>query len=240
MIFQGDIFLIQPGRVKPGNQSTNSFNLQQPPYPASDVYAVLDALDGTIYRQHGLDIFFDRTDLDWTASVFWDFCHKEDRDLVLQLVSLFTGFCENSLLTTCQKPALQMTFRSLHEIDPLKILCQLSLLEERDRKVKRLGVRLIDISFLNFGQPVAWALNGTEEEITSFKSEMASRHSQDLTPRELEIIRHIGLGLSNNQIAERLFISVHTVATHRKKIMRKTNCHSAEQLTIFSRERGLI
>jgi len=42
-----------------------------------------------------------------------------------------------------------------------------------------------------------------------------------LSPRELEIIRLIAEGMTNNEIAEKLYLSFHTVKTHRKNIIKK-------------------
>jgi DNA-binding NarL/FixJ family response regulator len=44
----------------------------------------------------------------------------------------------------------------------------------------------------------------------------------DLTPRELEILHLIGEGMSNNDIAKALFLSLHTVKTHVSRILQKT------------------
>lgn len=61
-----------------------------------------------------------------------------------------------------------------------------------------------------------------------------------LTPRERDIIAAIARGLSNKEIADSLFLSVHTVATHRRNICAKLNIHSASGLTIFAILHGLI
>ena len=47
-------------------------------------------------------------------------------------------------------------------------------------------------------------------------------------------------GLSNKEIADKLFISVHTVATHRRNICAKLNIHSASGMTLFAIIHGLI
>lgn len=56
----------------------------------------------------------------------------------------------------------------------------------------------------------------------------------NLTEREKEIIRSIALGLSNKEIADKLCVSVHTVATHRRNICAKLDIHSAAALTVFA------
>lgn len=59
--------------------------------------------------------------------------------------------------------------------------------------------------------------------------------SQDnLSQREKEIIRCVVKGLSNKEIAEELFISVHTVITHRRNIARKLEIHSPTLLTVYA------
>ena len=55
-----------------------------------------------------------------------------------------------------------------------------------------------------------------------------------LSQREKEIIGCVVRGMTNKEIAEQLFISVHTVITHRRNITRKLQIHSAAGLTIYA------
>lgn len=54
---------------------------------------------------------------------------------------------------------------------------------------------------------------------------------EQLTDRELEIFRLIGEGLSTGLIANRLFLSTHTIDTHRENIKRKLALNSAAELS---------
>lgn len=54
---------------------------------------------------------------------------------------------------------------------------------------------------------------------------------QLLTDRELEVFRMIGEGLRSSAIADRLFISTHTIDTHRENIKRKLKLRNAGELT---------
>lgn len=56
----------------------------------------------------------------------------------------------------------------------------------------------------------------------------------DLTTREQEIVVCIAKGLSNKQIADQLFLSTHTVMTHRRNIANKLQIHSPAGLTIYA------
>lgn len=61
-----------------------------------------------------------------------------------------------------------------------------------------------------------------------------------LSPREIEIIRLIAQEYSTSQISKELFISEHTVETHRKNIHRKTGVKGIVGLMNYAREQGLV
>lgn len=54
---------------------------------------------------------------------------------------------------------------------------------------------------------------------------------EQLTDRELEIFRMIGEGLTGSVIAEKLFLSTHTIDTHRENIKRKLSLSNAAELS---------
>jgi DNA-binding NarL/FixJ family response regulator len=58
--------------------------------------------------------------------------------------------------------------------------------------------------------------------------------AETLSQREKEVIGCVVRGLSNKETAERLFLSVHTVITHRRNIARKLQIHSPAGLTIYA------
>ena len=61
-----------------------------------------------------------------------------------------------------------------------------------------------------------------------------------LTKREKEILGLIAEGLTNNQIAEKLFISQLTVDSHRKNLLTKVNVNNTASLIRVAMEQGLI
>lgn len=62
----------------------------------------------------------------------------------------------------------------------------------------------------------------------------------DLTPRQLEIVMLVPEGLTNRQLAERLFISEATVRNHMTAILAKLHLRDRAQLTVFAFRRGLV
>jgi DNA-binding NarL/FixJ family response regulator len=65
-------------------------------------------------------------------------------------------------------------------------------------------------------------------------------HSMDLSPREITIVRLVSMGLTNREIAEKLFLSAHTVMTHRKNINHKLGIKSVSGLTIYAIVNNII
>ncbi len=61
-----------------------------------------------------------------------------------------------------------------------------------------------------------------------------------LTQREKEVLKLVGEGYKNLEIADYLCISVKTVEKHRANIMEKLDLHTASALTAYSIERGLV
>jgi two-component system response regulator NreC len=71
----------------------------------------------------------------------------------------------------------------------------------------------------------------TGEERTSY---------ENLTQREREILQLVGEGLTSQEIAEGLVLSVNTVQTHRMHIMEKLNLHSRAELIQYAVRLGLL
>ncbi len=62
----------------------------------------------------------------------------------------------------------------------------------------------------------------------------------DLSVREVDVLRLIALGHTNAEIAERLYLSVRTVETHRAHIQQKLSLSSRAELVRYALKRGLI
>ncbi len=61
-----------------------------------------------------------------------------------------------------------------------------------------------------------------------------------LTPREMEILKYIGQGLLNKQIALELGISEQTIKNHVTSILRKLNANARTEAVVLALRQGLI
>ncbi len=75
-----------------------------------------------------------------------------------------------------------------------------------------------------------------------FSPEMSKKSDagETLSGREIDVLRLLAVGKSNKEIADKLFISVHTVMSHRKNISAKLGVKSAAALVIYAVANGLI
>jgi two-component system response regulator NreC len=62
----------------------------------------------------------------------------------------------------------------------------------------------------------------------------------DLSVREVEVLRLIALGHTNAEIAQKLYLSVRTVETHRSHIQQKLRVSSRAELVSYALQRGLV
>lgn len=61
-----------------------------------------------------------------------------------------------------------------------------------------------------------------------------------LTNRELQVLRHVALGLSNREIGRALEISIETVKEHVQNMLRKLNVNDRTQAAVWAVRRGLV
>ena len=75
---------------------------------------------------------------------------------------------------------------------------------------------------------------------SSLQSDSDEPDTDPLSDREKDVLVCLSKGLKNNEIADELNISVHTVITHRKNIVRKTGIKSVAALTVYAILNNLI
>ena len=72
------------------------------------------------------------------------------------------------------------------------------------------------------------------------KEVVANQESTDLSKRELEVLELIAKGYRTADIAENLFLSIHTINSHRKNILKKLKLKSPAQLIVYALESKLV
>jgi DNA-binding NarL/FixJ family response regulator len=78
-----------------------------------------------------------------------------------------------------------------------------------------------------------------EDFVHHYASPADSPVPSQLTGREREVLQLVAEGWSTKQIAEHLYVSVKTVETHRRQIMKKLEIYSVADLTKYAIREGL-
>ncbi len=92
--------------------------------------------------------------------------------------------------------------------------------------------------FLKMEQMAHGGGRGLPENIR--RNDGGAARAQELTPREVEVLRELVTGHINKEIADRLNISTTTVITHRRNIMEKLHAKSVATLAIYAVMHGIV
>lgn len=115
-----------------------------------------------------------------------------------------------------------------------------------DGKVQQVIVVHSDVSYLNisFNHKISFIGSNLPSYFSIEKEgkyEITNEHiKDDFTKRELEIIKKLAEGKTYKEIAEQLFVSPHTINTHKKNILKKAECKSTTQLIAKCISEGVI
>jgi len=72
------------------------------------------------------------------------------------------------------------------------------------------------------------------------KTEAKPSENKSLTSRELEVLQQICLGLNNEEIAIKLFISPKTIKSHRSNLLEKTGCKNTTSLILLAIKNKMV
>ena len=107
----------------------------------------------------------------------------------------------------------------------------------KDDLLKAIETVYQDKSYLdqNSQEKLISSMSNAEEDNRNY-DELAAQ----ITQRELEILQLIALGLTSQDIANKLFISKNTVETHRKNMLAKLNVNNTAALLKIAYKKGLV
>ena len=144
-----------------------------------------------------------------------------------------------------KKPNVIIINAKLIEENP-EVILEIRKKNDTVKLVVFVGTRRADDDFPAFDLKISVdeAKNGIIEKLQNLMSEIIPAEkdeiSEELSDREKEVVKQIALGKTNKEIGEILFISPHTVITHRKNITRKLGIKTVSGLTAFAVLNNLI
>jgi two-component system nitrate/nitrite response regulator NarL len=171
----------------------------------------------------------------------------------LQLLELIKQYSPQVALIDISMPHLNGldALKELSRLHPALKLIILTMHEEPEYILKSLSsgaqaYLLKNVSPEELQKAIRTVVNGGKyfnQMVSGIIMENLAKPELDeeaLTPRELEVLRLVGRGMSNHQIASELFISIRTVEKHRVNVLRKMQAVNTADLVRKAVEKGLI
>jgi len=139
-----------------------------------------------------------------------------------------------------------MSMDSLYKIQDgtyIHFLQQVNLLEANS-----LGQPLVALSFISdishIKKPGTYNMTIVSDKYTELYQYNADKRCLDpikpLSEQEKNVLQLLGQGMTTKEIADSLFISPHTVDTHRRNLIQKTNCIDTTAVVTYARMTGLL
>ena len=224
------------------HQSSSTLDdLEQYILSDKDCVFTWNALTGEMNNRKGFKNLLGVDDILLTLERFVSFIHPEDVEFVKKIGQAAT--MESLERPKGNKDWVLNVAHRIRKADNsyIRILAQsLPYKFDENGRITEYLVRLNDISFANSNGIVEYDFAHPGLDKTTFQENIFSESQNVFTAREMEIIELMGKGKRNMEIAEHLDISVHTVATHRKKIFRKSNCHSKKELFHYCKKNRIL
>ncbi len=201
---------------------------------------IINLKQGTISNQFGLCKLLGYCESNISLTDLESLCHSDQIMLVKHIIATYINYNE-SKHSAQDTASLSLTFKAKKRNGTyIKVFCQISVYESHENRLTKLLIKFTNINFISTGCDMAWTLQSNSEQQILFKNLIAQKFKAQFSEREIEIVRQMQFSLNNAEIGDKLFISKHTVATHRKHLYKKSNLHSAASLIAHCRERGLL
>jgi DNA-binding CsgD family transcriptional regulator len=202
---------------------------------------VFDFSSNEIVYANGFQKFLGYQDNEITFDFIFKNVHPDDVDMVSRVVRATAIYCSEYEKNSSEN-LLSIKYRRRRKDGTyIKVLSQSTIYERyEDGGPSKSFTKLTDISFIDNTENVNWTFKANNLNETIFKEQINKVYKDFFTEREIEIIFEIEKGLTNSLIATNLKISEHTVATHRKNILKKSNCHNSDELILFCEAKGII
>ena len=144
---------------------------------------------------------------------------------------------EAQKLVKQHEPNLILLYDQIDDQDSFDLAKQLKE-SSPDLKIVMLGVQDNTIRDAAAGKPPSPSTS--YGKVLASMKDRSSNPAVDLTPRELQVLRHVGYGLSNDEIARSLEISVETIKEHVQNILRKMGVQDRTQAAVWAVKQKLV
>ena len=170
-----------------------------------------------------LDSVLGYSETDITMEFYMSLIHPQDINQVLRITAVVLKLALDLNLGRSAEYSISYRMRQkngkyvrvLRHTSPLKI--------DSQGKMVASTSTVTDISFLNSANDVRWYIPWEKRYKKEVREALSSIQKIQFSTREVQIIELLAEGLTSSEIALRLNLSKHTIDTHRRRMLRRTN-----------------
>lgn len=210
------------------------------PIALGQCYYLLDFKTKKVTFQKGVKELLGYEPDEFTFDLSTSFFHPEDKEILDRLIKATLMFASENNVS--KDVSFVLTYRLRKKNGSyIKVLRQSTTydLDENGKIISNLSM-LTDISFLSSNNKVEWRFDAPGLDKEKFKEYVTKEYKSFFSKRETEIITHLYKGLSSKEIADKIFLSKHTIDTHRRKLLSKSHCKNTVELINFCKQNGII
>ena len=168
--------------------------------------------------------------------------NKEVDVILLDITMAGTSGIDVTRKIKAQKPEIKILAFSMHDekeyvIQMLKAGAAGYLLKNTGKDEMLIAIHAVAAGDSFFSHEISEILL---RQITNYTKAVSKKDGVPLTVREIEVLGLITNGLSNLEIAEKLFISIRTVDTHRRNLLKKLNVKNTAGLVRYAIKHSII
>ncbi|UAB80388.1 PAS domain-containing protein [Marixanthomonas sp. SCSIO 43207] len=203
---------------------------------------VIDWQSGSVVYQRNVDKILGYSEEEFTMEKILEIAHPNDIQIVRRATQAIVNHLVENKKMSMRDTSLNITYRFRKKDGTyIKLLRQSSFYSRTPEGKFRSNISLLtDISFFDDSEIVQWDFITPKVDQDELKKRVYEEFSSLFTARELEIIKLLAINLTSNEIAEKLFISPHTVTTHRKNMLQKAQCNNTADLLTFCHKIGVL
>lgn len=222
-------------------KTNSTFLLDNIPLSKKECIYVIDFVNNKVIYNKGFQNLLGFKDDDITLDIVFNNYHPDDKEVVNRLIKAAINYSIENAPVDLNNVLYISYRRRKKDGSYIKVLSKNIIHEVDDEgRVTKGYTKLLDISFMDNCNAVKWVFEAESLNEEDFKRHIYQEYEDFFTKREREIIEEIANGLINKSIAEKFHISEYTVATHRKHILKKSNCHNTNDLILFCRRKGIL
>lgn len=204
-------------------------------------FYIFDWRTNTIPYQRGISELLGYQAHEFTTSTLGDYVHPDDADRYLHLVRISNEWARTTRPEPFESGAM-LDYRVRHKNGHyLKVIRESTIYEYCRNHAPRSSMNMLtNLTGIKHENSVNLTITNIKTGEVYLENRDAFPSGFMLSEREMEILLRLKKGMNSTAIGEELFISRHTVDTHRRNMLAKTGCRNVMEMVQLASRMGIV